>query len=364
MNLTIKTTKLQEMIARAIKGASNNKMIPLTSLIAIESANGKLTLTTTDATNTLKVSTPLEAEDFYVALQADIFSKLIAKTTTENVSLTLKESGLEIKGNGVYNIDLPLDEEGALIRFPEYTFDSKTKKIPLDKATIRSILSANRAALATTMEVPVLTGYYFGEQVITTDSFRVCSNQIKLFPSDLLLPSAMIDLLEIFEEEKINVQISGKKLLFSTPEMTLYGTEFPGIEDFPYEAIKAYLGTEFERSCRVSRSKFLEILDRLTLFVSEYDQNGIYLTFTKDGIWIKSKKSNGVEQLPYAAPIEEGEDFACFIDIELLRSQIMAQGADVIDLWYGYDKALKLSSGSITQVIALLEDEGVMGDGA
>lgn len=55
MKLQIKTTKLQEMLARAIKGASNNKLIPLTSLIAISLKDGELTLITTDATNYLYV---------------------------------------------------------------------------------------------------------------------------------------------------------------------------------------------------------------------------------------------------------------------------------------------------------------------
>ena len=56
MKIIIKTTTLQEMIAKAIKGASNNKLIPLTSLMAIEVKDKVLTLTTTDATNYLYIT--------------------------------------------------------------------------------------------------------------------------------------------------------------------------------------------------------------------------------------------------------------------------------------------------------------------
>ena len=51
--LKIKTTKLQEMLARAVQGASENKLLALTTLLAIELKDSKLTITTTDTTNYL-----------------------------------------------------------------------------------------------------------------------------------------------------------------------------------------------------------------------------------------------------------------------------------------------------------------------
>ena len=56
MNLTIKTTELQEMVSKASKCVSNNKLIPITSLMNIKVCNHKLTLTTTDAINYFYVS--------------------------------------------------------------------------------------------------------------------------------------------------------------------------------------------------------------------------------------------------------------------------------------------------------------------
>ena len=55
MKLKIKTLKMQEMVSKAIKGASGNKMIPITSLMAIELKENVLTLTTTDASNYVKI---------------------------------------------------------------------------------------------------------------------------------------------------------------------------------------------------------------------------------------------------------------------------------------------------------------------
>ena len=55
MKLRLETIVLQEMVAKAVKGAANNKMIPITSLMAIELKDNRLVITTTDASNTLKI---------------------------------------------------------------------------------------------------------------------------------------------------------------------------------------------------------------------------------------------------------------------------------------------------------------------
>jgi len=46
-----------------------------------------------------------------------------------------------------------------------------------------------------------------------------------------------------------------------------------------------------------------------------------------------------------------------------LESQISAQDGEVVELWYGHEKAIKMTSGKITQIVALLEDDRVMGNG-
>ena len=51
--MKLPTIKLQEMLAKSIKGASFNKLMPMTSMIAIKVKNKELTLTTTDGTNYL-----------------------------------------------------------------------------------------------------------------------------------------------------------------------------------------------------------------------------------------------------------------------------------------------------------------------
>jgi hypothetical protein len=128
------------------------------------------------------------------------------------------------------------------------------------------------------------------------------------------------------------------------------------LDDYQIEAIDGLLEQGFDSSCKLNKSALLQLLDRLALFVSPYDKNGIYLTFTRDGLQIESKQANSIEVIPYIES-DHFHSFTCCVDIEMLRSQVKANTGDGITLHYGEDNAIKLTDGNVAQVVALLEDE-------
>lgn len=359
MKMTITTSILQNLVARSMKGASNNKMIPLTGLMAIQLKDHQLTLITTDATNYLYVrEDKVEGDDFYVVVQADMFSKLIARLTCEKVSLELKDNVLLVSGNGKYCIELPLDEEGELIKYPDplATLYSEPQNNEINLSTVKLILNTAKSALADTLEVPCYTGYYVGNKVVATDTYKICGINIKLWDTPALISPEMMGLLDIFTEEKFYMVRNGNTVVFESKDCTVYGTLMDSIDDYQIEAIDGLLEQNFESSCKLAKAQLLQLLDRLSLFVSPYDKNGIYLTFTRDGLQIESKQANSTETIPYTES-NDFHDFTCCVDIEMLHSQIKANTGDGITIHYGEDNAIKLTDGNVTQVVALLEDD-------
>ena len=359
MKLTIATATLQNMVAKAMKGASCNKMIPLTGLMAIELHDHQLTLITTDATNYLYVrEDKVEGDDFYVVIQAEMFSKLISKLTCEKVSLELKDNVLLVSGNGKYSIELPLDEEGELIKYPNpiegktFVGDSNTVNL----STVKLILNTAKSALADTLEVPCYTGYYVGHKVVATDTYKICGINIKLWDEPTLMSPEMMNLLDIFTDEKISVYRDENTMVFKSENCIVYGTLMDSIDDYQIDAIEGLLEQGFGSSCKLAKAQLLQLLDRLALFVSPYDKNGIYLTFTRDGLQIESKQANSVETIPYTES-NDFRDFTCCVDIEMLHSQIKANTGDGITIHYGEDNAIKITDGNVVQIVALLEDE-------
>lgn len=363
MKLTMNTEKLKEMVSRAVKGVGNNKLIPLTSLMAIEVKNNKLTLITTDATNYLYIiEDKVVADDFYVVVDANTFSKLISKMTCDNVVLEVK-SGiwvLEVKGNGNYKIELPLDENGEPIKYP----DPYSKLLTvvdsgeINRSTIQVILDTIKPALATTLENPCYTGYYMGKQVVATDTYKIASMGVKLFDEPKLISPELLDLLSVMTSEKIQVRTTDTDIIYKSPDCVVCGKFMEGIDDYAIDAIMELVETDFTSFCSVSKNALLQLLDRLSLFVGAYDKNAVYLTFTQNGLQVSSKAANGVEIIDYVSS-SDFRDFTCAVDIQMLTQEVKAIQNDVIELYYGEDNAIKMTDGNITIVVALLEDDNM-----
>ena len=168
------------------------------------------------------------------------------------------------------------------------------------------------------------------------------------------LIKGVIQRCNVMTEEKISVTLKDNILVFNTNECCVYGPVLDGIDDFAVEPITQLLESEFESMCKIPKSSLLQLLDRLALFVGTYDNNGILLTFTEQGLQVSSKASNGVELIPFMES-NNFKDFTCFIDIDMLQSQIKAQVSDAITMYYGSDKAIKMTDGNITQIVATLD---------
>lgn len=361
MKLTLSTEKLKELVSRSVKGVGNNKLIPLTSLMAIEVKDNTLTLITTDATNYLYISEDkVVTEDFYAVVDANVFAKLVSKLTCENVTLSIKSEFkyLEINGNGTYKIELPVDENGEFIKYPDPIVNlnlSTAEETVLNKTTVQVILDTIKPSLATTLENPCYTGYYMGHNVVATDTYKIASMDVKMFDTPKLISAELLDLLSVVDAEKIQVYVQDNDIVFSTPGCIVVGKLMEGLEDFAINPIMDLVNTEFNSVCSVPKSVLLQLLDRLSIFVGPYDKNAIQLTFTSNGLQISSKATNGIELIDYTSS-ENFKDFTCSIDIQMLIGEVKAISNDIIEIQYGEDNAIKMTDGNITIIVALLED--------
>lgn len=356
--LQIKTTKLQEMLSKAIKGVSNNKLIPLTSLLAIELRDGSLTLITTDATNYLYIIEDVSGDDFYVTVQADQFAKLIARMTCEDIILDVKDNCLEVVGNGKYSIALPLDEDGSIVKYPDPANETPTgeKLGEIQVATIKSILNAVKPALATTMELPQYTNYYVGDSVMATDTYKISSMKTSVLSKPTLISAGTMELIDVITQESVEVYTAeGGKLKFTTPNGVVYGPAMPGIDNYQISSILAYVDKDYPSMCKLPKLAVLQLIDRLSLFVSDYDDGVVQITFTPDGLLVNSKQLDGEELIKYLE-VKDFADCSGLIDLEMLRAQVKAQTSDAIELWFGDSRSIKMVDNNITLVAALINE--------
>ena len=363
MQLKLKTSQFQGLVTKSIKGASNNKMIPVTSFLGIELKANTLYLKTTDGTNYLTViCEKVEGQDFSVTVMEELFSKLVAKTTSDYITLDYNGSELKFIGNGTYNLEIPLDEEGAPVAFPTYNFNTELPKKTIQTTTVKNIIQFNKPALATTLELPAIINYYCSDKVVSADIFNICVNKTNLWSDQArLISPTIMELLALNTSENITVQFADDgSALFSTPEMVLYGKVAEGVEEYPIDAAMQFVDTQFPSVCKLPKSALLNVLDRLSLFISDFETNGVFLTFTTDGLEITSN-TNAKELIKYAAS-ERFAPYTCYANVPSLVAQINSHVSETIELHYGQGDVLKLTDGNITQVVALMEDPRTSGN--
>lgn len=359
--MKIKTELLKEMLSKSIQGAGCNKMLPITSLLGIEFKENELTLMTTDGSNQLRVKQVIDdseltgmPKEFYTIVDAETFSKLIGKTTKEVVELNNQENCLLIEGNGTYKLDIPINEDGEIIKFPNIPEINSSEVEQISIENLKNTLTSAKASVAKTLDVPCLTGYYIGTKSITTDRQMVFDTDLQLLKNNaILISSEMAELIHLLNGETVDLRKDENKLLLETANVIIYGKELEGKDIYPVAAIENLLNLEYANNMKVKKQDLLDVLDRMSLFVTDYDKNSVKLSFTKEALSVKSMKSNAQELIDGECSSEI--EFDCCVDIEQLKSQIQTLSADVVTIYYGQEKSIKIVEGNCTMIISLVD---------
>lgn len=354
--MKIRTETLQRAVTRALKGASLNRLLPLTSMISIKAKSGILELVTTDMTNYLYIRENVEPQDdFEIVIGIEKFSKLVSKLSGEFVSLELADEGLKVHTkSGDYTIEIPLDENGNPIKFTDKRFiSSEHSEIKL--ATVKQILQTCKPALAITLEAPCYTNYYIdNSQILTTDSYKIACLNKAFFDETALISSETMNLLDVMQAETILYYSHEDEMMFESDDCSIYSVKANGLDEYASVAIRNIVDSEFDNSCRVVKDELIAAIDRVLLFVGVYDNKAVKLDFNEGKLRISNKASNAEEVVEL---IDGGDSFICLIDGEMLMSQLKANPFDEVVIQYGLSSSVKIvnDDSDITQVISLMK---------
>lgn len=354
--MKINTEVLKGMVAKSTRGVGNNKQIPITQLMGIEMKDGELSIITTDATNYLYITNQMDSDDFSVTVYADQFAKLISKMTSEYTELKIENGNLEVRGNGIYTLELPLDENGMLIKYPNPVEDAHVTKrtATVSLSLVKTILESLKGSLATTMEMPVITQYYAGDTILATNRHMVAEIANRLCPDDMLISAECMDLLDNMADETIDMVTGDEYVIFKGTGCIVYSMNNMDINEYPAQTLSELLSKDFPYTCKINKLELLNLLDRMTLFANDVTRQlaPIKLMFNSDGLVVINKSGKSREQITYVDGGAENR-FECWINIALLTSQLKSYSGDVVEIHYGNDSLIKFVDGSITQVIAL-----------
>lgn len=351
MKLTVKTDVLQNLLTYNI--ASNNKMLPITCMMCLKVEDNKLILITTNNNDYMYADVPIENESFYAVIDNDVFTKLVSRTTVNTLTLEVVKQNLIVHGNGVYTIELPVDENGDLIKYPDPVENLLFNTEPvcvLTKQDIDTISKTNKANISTSLAEPCYTGYYMKDKVITSDRSVICCSNIRVTDTPILVNSNVIDALK---GDSVNLSKTiNNELLFYNDSYIIYTHAMEDVDEYNAEAVLDLVNTNLDYSCSISKTDLLDVLNRLSLFVSPFDRNCIKIDINETQIQINNHAINSTEVIPVVA----NGKFSFEVDIEILKKQVSAQESNVIELQYGSDLFIKLITDKVTEIIPLLTE--------
>lgn len=354
---TFNTERMKQLVAYAIQGAGFKKDLELSGYIGMRVEDGTLYLNTMDGENYLCVSDVCLADDIDVTVSAELFSKLISKITSDTLDMEVVDNTLVVTGNGKYTLGLIPDETGALLSFPD-RFPKETEE--LGKFNAVDIVAINTTVKASldTVAGSVYSSYYFGDVIASTDRCMMTIFKKKAFDEPYMFNRQFVDLMTMSGAD-VTISKSDTMLLaessISEKGSICICTKIPdNVSGFKIEGVRQFSELEVKSFCRIRKAELLDLLDRLALFVTKFDDCAIQLHFTPHSVEISSMASSGVETIDYAEG-KDAVDMTIKINIDRLRTELKSYNSDMVDLYYGSDMCIKLVDGDISQVIALIK---------
>ena len=165
----------------------------------------------------------------------------------------------------------------------------------------------------------------------------------------------MLNILDVITSDTIGYAKTDKYVILHADGVTMCGVYDTDVDTFPASTLQKILDADAQSvsRCKVSKSEFMDALKRINLFTGNYDNHIISLKFNVDGIEISSKSSTGIESIEYTE-LSNHSPYECYININMLMSQLKAYPNDTVDFGFGHELFVSLRYKEFTQIIALV----------
>jgi DNA polymerase III sliding clamp (beta) subunit (PCNA family) len=366
--LTVKTAIMQKLLNKVMKGVLDSPLLPITSMLGIKLEDGLLSISAYDKLNYIKVKEEhVVGDNFEITVLAERFNKIIQKTTSEDITLINKVDHLELKGNGNYKLELPIDPStNDVVKFPNIP-QIQGERSAVDLKTIRAVLDYNKLALSRSGDIVARTGYYCADKVMTTNNEIIVLNDVKVLDKPFLASRELFVLLSTLSDETVSILRKDKEIVFVTKDVVIYSMELEEATAFQYDVFLQYVALAPQSSCKLAKALLLDVMDRVSLFINKQDNDVLKFKFTQAGLEVSSKSETGNELIPYAKSTNFG-NFECYVIYNYIKEIIAAQ-KDVtaaeekreacVELQYGNESVLKIIGDNVQYALALVSEDVV-----
>ena len=368
-SLIIRIEEIQQACGKILTAVDSNSLSVLTETLQIKTENKKMYISVTNREYLAKVKIDIpEDVEFLATVNANLFLKLVSQITTDTIELSVVDSTLILKGNGVYKLPLIFDGE-KLLELPEIEIDNPTVEFDVDSNALLSLIQYNSKELTKGQPShPMQKMYYVDEKGAITFIFGACVNSFTLEkPVKMLLNDRLVKLFKLFKGEKVHFtmgmdaltdDIIQTKVRFETPEVTITSILFCDdtmLKTFPVDSIRGRANATYPHSIKVNKDQFLQTINRLLLFSSANSAKDIIkpiseFQFEKDHVVVFDTRGENKEEVWYSnSTIEDSYD--TYLDLNDLKVTLETCVDPYVTLEFGDTQAVVVTHGNIKNVI-------------
>ena len=368
--MIIKSQKFQEICSTILAATDSAEISTLTETLELKVENKVLYLNVTNGEYYASVKFDLESdEQFHAAVNANLFLKLIAAVTTEDIELQAMSNYVLVKANGTYKIPM-IFEGDKLLSLPKIEVKNPTVSMSVSGSVLESILNYNsKELLRGTISRPVQKMFYVDETGCITFTTGACVNNFSLEkPVKVLFNNRLVKLFKLFKNDmvdftlgydSISEELVQTKVEFKTSKITL--TAVTGCNDellnsVPVSAIRGRARTTYANNVVLNKEELLASINRLLLFSAGYGSVKNLKPYSlfeckDDTMTIYDSNKENKEVIKFKNDTKVDSEYSMTLDLSDLKLILDTITDEYVTLSFGNHQAVVLKRTNISNVV-------------
>ena len=368
--MIIKSQKFQEICSTILAATDSAEISTLTETLELKVENKVLYLNVTNGEYYASVKFDLESdEQFHAAVNANLFLKLIAAVTTEDIELQAMSNYVLVKANGTYKIPM-IFEGDKLLSLPKIEVKNPTVSMKVSGSVLESILNYNsKELLRGTISRPVQKMFYVDETGCITFTTGACVNNFSLEkPVKVLFNNRLVKLFKLFKNDmvdftlgydSISEELVQTKVEFKTSKITL--TAVTGCNDellnsVPVSVIRGRATTTYANNVVLNKEELLASINRLLLFSAGYGSVKNLKPYSlfeckDDTMTIYDSNKENKEVIKFKNDTKVDSEYSMTLDLSDLKLILDTITDEYVTLSFGNHQAVVLKRTNISNVV-------------
>lgn len=365
--MNIKTKEFKEACTVILTATQGSQAAVTTNELELRTEGRTLLLNVASPEYNVKVRFPIDHEEaFHVTVNADLFLKLVAQITTEELDMSVKDSALHISANGKYKLPAIFNAD-KMLEVNKIEIMNTTVQMNIDSDILHSIYTYNSKELQKgTVRYAIQRYYYVDEQGCITFTSGACINSFQLDkPVKLLLTNKIVKLFKLFKEgdvqftlghDPISDTIIQTKVKFETPSVVIcaiLSCDDAPINSVPVKALRGRAEAIYPFTVNLNRNALLQAINRLLLFSPANAEmllnrdTGVF-TFGPESLTVWDFEKSNTEYIPYSYNNMDGRSYEAMLNLEDLKTTLETMSEANITLSFGDHVAFIAKRNNIT----------------